>query len=325
MSYTLTEFLKFIKSVFGQYELSRNELDVAVNCPECIHSKKKKLIIQTIDNRCHCWVCGYKARSLIHLLKKYATQEQQRIYLEKFYTGKRYLIESEQEKDISIVQPLELPEDFKLLLTHKHNNPNFLRALKYLTSRDISIDDIWKWKIGLSEDFRWKNRIIVPSFDANGKLNDYVGRSVLSNIFVKYDSPNPDKLSTIFNEFNIDWTKRLVLCEGVFDAMKCGQNVVPLLGNELNEESYLFEKIIINSTPIALSLDSDMWLSKTPRLAKKIQEYNIDVILVQLNKHDPGSMSKQEFQDALKNAKPLCWQNNIKNRLEKAMKIRLTI
>lgn len=310
--YTLTDFLKFIKSVFGNYELSRSEQDVAVKCPICNKkTEKKKLVIQTIDQRVHCWVCGYKARSLIHLLKLVSTQEKQKIYLDKFYLGNKKLIDDVKE----LVEPIKLPDDFCLLLQCKKNNPHFLRALKHIEQRGLTIADIWRYKIGISEDIRWQNRVIIPSFDSKGQLNDFVGRTLLSNTFIKYDSLNQNKLNTIFNEFDVDWTKQLVLCEGVFDMMKCGDNVVPLLGSELNEESYLFEQIIIHSTPIALALDQDMFNTKTPKIAKKLQDFNIDVKIVKLTKSDPGTMTKDEFQEALSNAFEPNWNNMLLNKL----------
>jgi hypothetical protein len=88
------------------------------------------------------------------------------------------------------------------------------------------------------------------------------------------------------------------------------------LGSELNEESYLFEQIIVNETPIALALDQDMWFTKTPLIAKKLSEYSIDTVVVKLTKSDPGSMSKQEFEDALELATNLSWKDNVLNRLQ---------
>jgi hypothetical protein len=159
--------------------------------------------------------------------------------------------------------------------------------------------------------------VIVPSFDFDGRLNYYVARNVDEfDRRPKYDNPDENKLPIVFNELNIDWSRRLVICEGVFDMMKCGENAVPLLGSDLNEESKLFSQIISNNTPIALALDGDMWRTKTPKIIKKLQEYDVDVVLVDVREYgDPGKMSKQQFRAALTAASTPTWESTFLNKL----------
>lgn len=158
----------------------------------------------------------------------------------------------------------------------------------------------------------------MPSFDSNGELNYFVARAVDKDKKPKYDNPDVDKNPVVFNEINLDWNKRMVLCEGPFDLVKCPENSTALLGSDLDERHEVFNKILLHGTPIALALDGDMWHKKTPKIVKKLQEYNIDVVVVDVRAWgDPGSMSKSEFEKSLSEAKHLEWHDMFMNKLDK--------
>lgn len=321
MTVTLTQKVKFYESVFGSGRMARNCKNFDVRCPICDprDSTKKKLAIHVEDDKVHCWVCGYKAFNLVPLIRKFGTYNQlieYRHWLPENAKG-NYLWNND-------VQPrqLTLPKDFKLLATYTGNDPDVKAIKRYLTLRNVDDDDMWYFKLGCSDESKWRRRVIVPSFDKAGNLNHYVGRSIDKYKKPKYETPEGERKQVIFNELNIDWSSRLVLCEGTFDMMKCGCNVVPLLGSDLNETSALFSAIVINNTPIALALDADMKLTKTPEIAKKLLEYNIDVLIVDVCS-DPGDMSKKDFQYAYKNARPFMWEESFFERLERAARITL--
>lgn len=324
---TLTEKIKFYESVFGPGRLARNCRNFDVRCPICAPKdpNKKKLAILIEDDRCHCWVCGYKAFTLAPLIRKYGSHEQLVEYRDRFMpvsaAGSRCV--QVWLGDAKEPEKLRLPKDFRLLVTSSVRDPDLLAIKRYLLlDRKLTEDDLWFFKIGYSNQTKWFRRAIVPSFDKDGELNHYVGRAIDKHRKPKYETPEGDRHHVIFNELNIDWTKQLVLCEGVFDLIRCGDNAVPLLGSDLNEESALFNAIVANNTPVALALDADMKLRKTPRIAQKLMEYNVDVVIVPVPT-DPGDMSKKEFRDALKAAQPFDWQQTFFDRLEHAARISL--
>jgi DNA primase len=159
----------------------------------------------------------------------------------------------------------------------------------------------------------------MPSFDSQGNLNYFVARAVDKDKKPKYDNPDVDKNPIIFNEISLDWSKRLVLCEGPFDLVKCPENSTALLGSDLDERHELFNRILLHGTPIALSLDGDMWNKKTPKIVQKLEEYNIDVVVVDVRPWgDPGAMTKTEFEKALFEARPMEWSDIFAGRLQKA-------
>lgn len=319
--HSLTDKIKFYESIFGRGRISGNGKNFDVRCPICapLDVSKKKLAIRTTDDANHCWTCGWKARSLVPLLRKYGTQEHLNLYNELTgKSGKFDLVTAE----IETTQKIELPKDFRLLTLANDIDPDVKAAWRYVYSRGLSDKDAWYFKFGVSDESRWKRRVIMPSFDSQGNLNYFAARAVDKDRKPKYDNPDIDKNPIVFNEINLDWKKRLTLCEGPFDLVKCPENSTALLGSDLDERHEIFNKILIHNTPIALALDGDMWHTKTPKIVKKLQEYNIDVIVVDVRPWgDPGSMSKLEFEKALSEAVHLDWSDMFSNKLGKASTI----
>ncbi len=324
---SLSDKIKFIENVFGSGKLARNAKNFDVKCPICDpkDQTKKKLAIHVEDGKVHCWVCGYRAHTLIPLIKKFSSHDVLSEYVEKFmpdisaHERKRQLSSPEEQKVV------ELPKDFKLLVFASQFDPDVNAVRRYIYDRNISTRDLWYFKIGVSNESRWHRRVIVPSFDKDGQLNYFVARAIDKRNKPKYDNPDFDKLPIIFNEINIDWKQQVVICEGVFDAFKCGDNTVPLLGSDLNEQSLLFNMILAHNTPVALALDSDMWETKTLKIAKKLSEYNIHVNIVDTRKcADPGSATKEQVKELLRTAKEFSWISSFYTRLDRASRMTLS-
>lgn len=324
--FSLSDKIRFIESVFGQGHLGRNAKNMDVCCPICAPAdpNKKKLSIRVDDDRTHCWVCGFKSRSLISLLVKFSTRDKLQEYKEKFCS--EVALSSCRIHHVDIQQKVELPKDFRLL-AEETRDPDTLAVKRYLMEkRGLSFDDFWRYKIGVSDEIRWHRRAIVPSFDRFGHLNYFVARAIDARRKPKYDNPDIDKLPIIFNEINVDWSSRLVICEGVFDMFKAGENVVPLLGSDLSEESALFNAILANSTPVALALDADMWYTKVMKHAKKLTAYNIDVKVVDTRSfNDPGDSKPGQFEEAITNAAQFDWTLMFSTKLESASQTKLRI
>lgn len=319
---TLTEKIRFIQSVFGAGKLSRGSTNIDIWCPFCAPSDhgKKKLSIRLSDDANHCWTCDWKARTLAPLIKKHGSREDFLAYCQKFNVSTKINV------DECVSKP-RLPDDFKLINNASLRDPDVNAVRNHLKFvRNMSDDDVWYYKIGVSDQPRWRRRAIVPSFDANGELNYYVARAVDAQRIPRYDNPDAEKKDIIFNELNIDWKSRLTLVEGVFDMVKSNNNTVPLLGSTLNEESLLFNRIISNNTPVAIALDPDMRLTKMPKLMKKLKEYDIDTYVVDVRPYeDPGKMTKEQFQSCLDTAKRMSWKDTYMIKLESSFRTRLTI
>lgn len=327
--FSITDKVCFIESIFGAGKLARNGKNIDVRCPICspVDRSKKKLSIHVDDDQNHCWTCGWRAHTLAPLIRKYVGQQKLVEYRERFMSE---IERKRSQRCLSIYveesKKVELPADFRLLATASISDPDARAARRYVLDRGLIERDFWYFKLGISDDPRWYRRIIVPSFDAKGELNYFVARTIDKFKKPKYDNPDFDKLPIIFNEINVDWTKRLILCEGSFDLFKCGENAVPLLGSDLNESSALFNMILMQNTPIAVALDGDMWETKTLKIAKKLADYDIDVILVDTRPFgDPGTATREQFKEAFQTAIPFDWQSTLRTLLQRASRTSLAL
>lgn len=336
--HTLSDKVTYIEKVFGRGYLAPNGKNIEVWCPMCAPTdkKKKKLAIRVEDDANHCWTCGWRSRSMFSLVLKYGTREELEEY-KSVYMSSNEANRLERQKNCLIVteenirQEIILPSDFRALVSMDGQlDPDHVAVCHYATvERGLSERDLWYYKVGSSNKFKWHRRVIMPSFDAAGNLNYLVGRAIDPKARCRYDAPMVDKSDIIFNEINIDWSKPLVLCEGPFDLVRCTDNTVPLLGsNGINEGTLLFEKIVVNNTPVLLGLDADTLYTKTPYIARKLVSYGIDVKIIDytpFKKHDPGEMSKAEFIDAMSQAKSFDWLNYIQLKLGRATRTSLSV
>jgi hypothetical protein len=278
--HTNGEKIAFIESVFGKGILGPKG-DFDVRCPFCKHLRqgKLKLSININNDINHCWVCGFKSRNLLFLLKKFGNKEQISTYKLKFLPKGAIVIETYDENE----HPLEitLPENYQLVVQYTGSNKTKSSAKEFLVKRKLDIADIWMFKIGLSDEKRWKNRIIIPSFDTNGKLNCFVSRNIYDDDFRrKWDIPRVHKSEVIFNELNINWNKRLYVCENPLDMMKFGSNCTTILGSDLSETSLLFSKILENDTEVILALDKDTFFNKTLKYYSLLESYGVNVKVI---------------------------------------------
>ena len=178
-----------------------------------------------------------------------------------------------QKKQEEPPQRIDLPAEF-VSLCNKNIPLQSRNALVYLRSRGISKEDIIRWKMGYCSQGDYKSRIVIPSFDAEGYANYFIARN-----FTKYGMRylNPDVgRDIVFNELNIDWYDDIVLVEGVFDAIRIGQNAIPVLGSTLREDSHLFQKLVMNDCKVYTAFDSDA-KNKELRVIKALLRYNIEV------------------------------------------------
>lgn len=330
--FTKGQAVEFVERVFGNSTPSNQGLNASVVCPVCRDKKsslattysKRKLVIRTDNFLCHCWVCGYKSRNLIELLKRYHP-EWLAEYL-KTFVGHQ-LLQSESSNDWhaedSAPPSLTLPSDFSPLilglLTNRLSDKekDMCRYLQNRLGPDY-VDDIEYWGLGHSEaDAGLRDRIIIPSFDSVGALNYYTARSIAADAFPRYRNPQVPREDMIFNELNLDWTSQIILFEGPFDLLKSGQqNATCLLGSTLTTDFLLFARIIQHNTPVILALDRDA-KEKEKAVAKLLHAYGVDVKMVDIPEpyNDVGEMPRNEFKVALEAARVYSSSNALLERI----------
>ena len=198
----------------------------AHHCPFC-HHHKKKLQINLETQQWHCWVCDSKGRKIQTLLKRLHVDSKKIKKVYEIY-GDDYIVSSTTTDEEKV--ELRLPSEFKSLLKKpKGLNPLYKKVVQYAKDRDISKEDIIKYNIGYCDGGIYNNRIIIPSYNSDGRLNYFIARSVFTEEKFKYKNPPVSKNVTIF-ENQINWKKPITLTEGVFDALAVKRNAIPLLG-----------------------------------------------------------------------------------------------
>lgn len=272
----LTIFLGEAKNGFDE-----KNLQYQFPCPHCIEkygfqeARKYNLELSLEKGVYNCWKCSSEGDDIMHgsikkLIKAFGNEK----LLDEYMSIMRSIRDSELYKlnfadlDTSVIEKEELkfPSSFKFLNRNERNNYG---ALKYLKDRGINWDIIEKYKIGYTEreeeNKKGSFRVIIPSYNALGELNYWVGRDYLpqrENSFrIKYDNPKVEKKEIIFNEDKIQWDADITLVEGVFDHIVV-PNSIPLLGKALNKDYKLYWELITRANAnVNIWLDGDVYNS----------------------------------------------------------------
>ena len=231
---------------------------ISFDCPVCAQEKglengdgKGNLEINYFKHVYKCWACGeiYGTHGpLGKLFDGYASKQQKKIY---------DLVKPEEFKKEEAKRPrLRYPEGYTKF---KDSNPRFIphiEAYKYLQSRGVTDEMIEKYQIGYTVSGPFSYRIIIPSFNKEGVLNYFVGRSWVPKKN-KYKNPEVPKDEIIFNESLIDWTKDVYLVEGAFDSFFL-ENSIVMLGKKMSKLLFneLYDKAQGN---IIICTDGDAW------------------------------------------------------------------
>ena len=296
---TKQQKIDVLEGVFGESTLANSGKNISVICPVCranskSSAKKRKLSICLEKGIYDCWVCETKGKNVGSFAFKLGCIDS--ATRQKISEAFNIQIEKSVEQEKSIF----LPKDFSLL--YIDNTRQGVIAKRYLHKRGCTPEDLIKYKIGISNEPEYVNRIIIPSFCNNMKLNFFLSRSYDEKTIRKYKNCDAQKTKIIFNEYLIDWTKPLTIVEGVFDAIKAGENSIPILGSWFDENHYIFQKIVQNKTPVVLGMDPDA-IEKTMKIAKNLASFGNDVKICNHTDTDFGAMTKEEVKYYIENAK----------------------
>lgn len=288
--------VKFLTQVFGRSK--QYDVELTVPCPKCNDASKLKMSIRLDKDVYHCWICNLKGGNLGRLIKMKRPDLVSQYY-DKFggrfpYNNLSFPITAD---------PVVLPLGFRLVMANL-GDPAAKAVRNYAHSRGLTDRDLWKNRIGYtSDDWKFQRRLIIPSFDSEGELNYFVTRSIDDNPY-KYLNAKADKQSIVFNEIDIDWqADSILLVEGPFDLMKCGDiNASCLLGSSIQESSILFSSIVRNAMDVVLSLDPDAW-KKQLLIADSFLSYDINIFLASHTdaERDLGDMNKKEVEHLYNN------------------------
>jgi len=285
------QILNLIEQILGKGSILKQN-EVAFYCPFCQHHKKK-LQINLLTHKYHCWVCDAKGASLRSLFGRLNASERQLRTLSTLL-GTPIHKQDATDNELPI---LYLPKEF-ISLTNASNDPDYTNAISYLKGRGVGREDIIKHNIGYCTAGLYAGRIIVPSYDSTGRLNYFVGREFY-DIGMKYKNP-PVSKNIIGFDLHINWSEPVVLVEGVYDAIAIKRNAIPLFGKHVPQ--VLSQKIIeSNIRLVILALDADA-NDATIRIAEDFIRKDILVGIVSMKDgEDPAIVGFMEMNKRMRN------------------------
>lgn len=275
------QLVQLLESVLGRSIKLKKNGEYKFSCPVHFETHGPKLQIQLDDSEphfgnYHCWVCDFHGEKLTSLFRKINVsyekfQELNRLLgikqikkLDKYdlFFGKKQNVENKVN--------ISLPNEFIPLWTKEYSwSPDYKQAKFYLLhKRNLTENDILRYRIGYAEKGLYNGMIIIPSYDENGLLNFYVGRSFYDNTVYKHKKPKVSN-NIIGFELFINWKLPIILCEGVMDAITIKNNAIPLFGKQIMPK--LYEKIIETRPPkVIICLDNDAYKSSFDIMRKFI-------------------------------------------------------
>ena len=292
MSIEKKKRVSLLQSAFGRGSVDTSGKNIALSCPSCNESRldKKKLVVQLETGWFNCWVCGLSGKNVSFLFRKHAKKYLTQC-LEVFNCGR--VQKTEEDTDV----PLDLPDDARLVLGSK--DPDARAIVNYLRGRGMTTMDIYRWRVCFSNKFPLIRKAIFPSHDREGELNYYVSRSIDNSVY-KYTNAKIPKSSIIFNEIDMDWSQPVILVEGVFDAVKCPDNTVPVLGSSVSKKSRLYKLLSKNRATVIVAFDSDAE-AKAHRVCRVLRQSGCSVYKATVRNGDLGSKSKDAVMETLRN------------------------
>lgn len=295
-----------LDKLLGQTGFIRKSCDVQYFCPKCKHYKRK-LEINLSNGKYNCWVCGFRGSNFLSLLRNLNAEK-------RYYT----FFESISKIKLSILEPIKtentpvLPEEYKTFDEVNSSDFHYKNAMNYLLHRNISNLDILRYNIGYCPTGEYAGRIIIPSYDINGILNFFSGRSYYDSIY-KYRLCNTSK-NIIGFESLINFNEPITLVEGQFDAIAVRRNCIPLFGKTMSK--MLKYKILESNVPrVNVLLDNDAD-KEALCICQFLLKNNIPTYFVKLQGKDPSVLGFKETWNFIKSAKKLEFENFIKTKLE---------
>jgi DNA primase len=259
-----TPVFEILEDIFGDYKNHNDyRCQVSFDCPVCSYDikglergdGKGNLEVNYKYGVFKCWVCAETHEthgSIFKLIKKYGTPKQLKKY---------ELLRPDDTEDSTkrVYKQVRLPKEFVAFKDASMGlklTPQYKQALAYIKKRNITDLMLQIYNIGFCYNGLYENRIIIPSYDEEKRLNYFVARSYLSKTKLKYKNPEAQKEIIIFNEHLINWDETVYIVEGAFDSIFI-PNAIPMLGKFMSD--HLFMKLYNNAKKIYIILDPDAY------------------------------------------------------------------
>ena len=300
-------------AIFGrEYEIRYGQFRINCFYPKC-DDQTGNLEISLEKGIYHCWKC-HASGNITKLFRDYGIKAPP----DDEYISVGELTKSFQiDYDRAFAKELQfkgLPEEFCPLWEDRKLTGIGQKALKYALSR-MSMDDIVKHKVGYCGLGKYKWRIVIPFFEGSRTVY-FVARSIYKSErpYMNPEKPDANIIGADDVVFNIDRAKGLgqaVICEGVFDAIKVGDDGVAILGTEIGDEQV---RKLREIPKLYVFLDEDA-KAKALKIAEKFDTYGNKVFVPFLPKGDPANWSREQLRQTIEGAMEYSTQDDLMTRL----------
>ena len=271
-----------------------------------VNHHKPKLQVNIKNGKWHCWVSGQGGHNLFQLFKKVKATKKQYQELNELSDNFsfEYVPIKQENKEV------KLPDEYKPMWV-KSNSPIYKHALKYLKSRGVSQDDMIKYSIGYCEDGLYSNRIIIPSYDDEGKLNFFIGRDIFDSKLKYRNSPTPKDI--IGFELFVNWEEPILLVEGALDAITSKVNSIPLFGKTImnNLKRKILEKKV---KTLYVALDNDA-VKDSMKIVEELMNEGKKVHMIKLTEKDPNDIGYEKVTDIKNSTNETSFRELVKYKL----------
>lgn len=318
----MNELLNILESVLGSSRRS-SKGNFAFYSPFVNHRKPKLQIdLHTQEdetgrpvNLWHCWISDRKGKSIYSLLNQ--PEIKQKINpdilkkVNEYFKNQKYNIFIKNDKtEKKYEQETSLPKEYEII-KNKHDIESGI-ALRYLSQRGIRPHDIIKYKIGICKSGKYKDRIIIPSYDEHNILNWFIARDYKDKHYLKYKNPSRDANIVGF-ENQINWQEPIILVEGIFDAIAVKRNAIPLMGKTLSEE--LKYKLYLNDvSDIYVALDGDA-IKDSVSIMEYLIKSDINLYKVDIGEKDPADLGYNKMWELIKQSSKIDFKELMKIKL----------
>lgn len=311
-----SDLLAIFNDLLGQKaRLRKGGVQATYHCPFCTD---KNLVTQKLEialsgpkiGSYHCWRCDTKGKSFGSLLKKLNAPRHYRDEIFKLTGDIRLARTKKTAEESSYVC---LPDEFHPIAAPV-NTPEYKNAVAYLKRRGITREDILRYNIGYCESGPYEHHIIVPSYDAKGVLNFFMGRRYYTeDPGIPHKKPEVSMDVVGFESF-VNYHEPINLCEGVFDAIAIRNNAVPLFGKYPSKK--LREAMLVHGTTrINMILDNDA-MEDSIKNCKMMMRLGVDVYLVHLNGKDPAILGFNKVHKLIREATPFTETDLLRHALK---------
>jgi len=281
-----SQIVALLNELLGQTARLRKGGNQAVYFCPCCHHYKRKLEINLETGQWHCWTCNIKGSFLGSFLKKVKASSSYRERMAELTGDLRIAIRKKGKED---EQALMLPDEFHPL-AKPVASIEYRNALSYLKRRGVLREDIIRYNIGYAESGDYAFYVIIPSYDAEGNLNFFMGRRYYeSEGTIPHKKPQVPMNLVGFESF-VNYSEPLNFCEGAFDAMAIRTNAIPLFGKYPSKK--LRERMVIHDVKrVNMVLDDDALNDAVKNYELLVKDVpGISVFIVKLNGKDPSKL-----------------------------------